>query len=190
MHRPRTDPQTDPRLDQRSDPRFPIGQFTYPKHANLADVIRAIDRIEHTPNAMRRAVQGLSDPQLDTPYRDGGWTVRKVVHHVPDSHMNAYIRTKLALTQTDPVIRPYDQERWAELNDSQETPIEVSLNLLEAVHDRWVRLLRACDDADFQRPLRHPEVGSLTLGLLILQYGWHGDHHVAHITQLRERKGW
>ena len=135
-------------------------------------------------------VKGLSDEQLDTPYRDGGWTVRQLAHHVPDSHMNAYIRTKLALTEDDPVIRPYDEQRWAMLPDSERTPIETSLDLLDAVHARWVTLLRATAPEDFERPLRHPESGPLTIGLLILQYGWHGDHHVAHITRLREREGW
>lgn len=172
------------------DLRYPIGRFVYPERARAVDVERAIDRIEQLPGAMRGAVAGLSSPQLDTPYRDGGWTVRQVVHHVPDSHLNAYIRTKLALTEDDPEIRPYDEQRWAMLVDTVRTPAETSLALLDALHGRWVTLLRATQPDEFQRPLRHPEIGALTLGLLILQYGWHGDHHVAHITRLREREGW
>jgi hypothetical protein len=173
-----------------TDLRYPIGRFVYPDRAPAEDVRRAIDRIEQLPGAMRAAVHRLTDAQLDTPYRPGGWTVRQVVHHVPDSHMNAYIRTKLALTEEDPVIRPYDEQRWAMLADTARTPIESSLTLLDVLHARWVTLLRATDAGELERPLRHPESGSLTLGLLVLQYGWHGDHHVAHVTRLREREGW
>ena len=173
-----------------TDLRYPIGRFVYPGNAPAAQVQHAIDRIERLPRAMRTATSGLSDAQLGTAYRPGGWSVRQVVHHVPDSHMNAYIRTKLALTEDDPVIRTYDEQRWAMLPDSERTPIGTSLDLLDAVHARWVTLLRATAPEDYERPLRHPESGPLTLGLLILQYGWHGDHHVAHITRLREREGW
>ena len=173
-----------------TDLRYPLGRFVYPDHAPPADVERAIGRIELLPGEMRRAVDGLSDAQLDTPYRPGGWTVRQLVHHVPDSHLNAYVRTKLALTEDDPVIRPYDEQRWAMLADTAHTPIETSLALLEALHARWTTLLRVSAPDELQRPLRHPESGSLTLGLLIMQYGWHGDHHVAHITRLRDREGW
>ena len=172
------------------DLRYPIGGFEYPDSAAFSDVERAIETIEHCPAALRAAVDDLSAEQLDTPYRPGGWTVRQVIHHVVDSHLNAYVRTKLALTENDPVIRPYDQERWAELPDSSETPVEVSLTMLESLHRRWVVLLRACTPADFDRPFRHPEIGSLLLGPLILQYAWHGDHHVAHITALRQREEW
>jgi hypothetical protein len=172
------------------DLRYPIGKFTYPARASMDDVQRAIERIAALPHEMRSAVAGLTTTQLDTPYRPEGWTVRQVVHHVPDSHMNAYVRTKLALTESDPTIRPYDERLWAKLPDTVDTPIEVSLSLLDALHDRWTRLLRSCGADAFDRPLRHPEVGPLTLGLLIMQYGWHGDHHVAHITRLREREGW
>lgn len=173
-----------------ADLRYPIGRFTYPERAPHADVARAIARIERAPGALRRAVEDLTPAQLDTPYRPGGWTVRQVVHHVPDSHLNAYVRTKLALTEDDPVIKPYDEQRWAALPDTASTAVETSLALLESLHTRWTTLLRACAPHDFERTLRHPEVGALTLGLLILQYGWHGDHHVAHITSLREREGW
>jgi hypothetical protein len=173
-----------------NDLRYPIGRFVYPERAPYPDVERAVARIERLPAAMKSAVDGLSTAQLDTPYRPGGWTVRQVVHHVPDSHLNAYTRAKLALTEDDPVIRPYDEQRWATLPDTSATPVETSLLLLEALHRRWTILLRACRPSDFERPLRHPEIGSLTLGQLMLQYGWHGDHHVAHITSLRERQGW
>lgn len=173
-----------------SDLRYPIGRWVYPEHAPTDEVERAIARISALPRAMRRATDGLTSDQLETPYRPGGWTVRQVVHHVPDSHLNAYVRTKLALTEDDPVIRPYDEQRWAMLADTARTPIDTSLALLDALHERWVTLLRQCGSAEFERPLRHPESGSLTLGLLIMQYGWHGDHHVAHITRLREREGW
>jgi hypothetical protein len=173
-----------------TDLRYPIGRFAYPEHATADAIAAAIARIAAAPNALRTAVERLSPEQLDTPYRPGGWTVRQVIHHLPDSHVNAYVRTKLALTEDDPVIRPYDERLWATLPDTVSTPIETSLMLLENLHRRWVALLRACDDISFGRPLRHPEIGSLTLGQLIIQYGWHGDHHVAHITTLREREGW
>lgn len=173
-----------------TDLRYPIGRFAYPEHATADAVAAAISRIAAAPNALRTAVERLSPEQLDTPYRPGGWTVRQVVHHLPDSHVNAYVRTKLALTEDDPVIRPYDEQLWATLPDTMSTPIETSLMLLESLHRRWVILLRACDERSFGRPLRHPEIGSLTLGQFIIQYGWHGDHHVAHITTLCDRSGW
>ncbi|HSJ64574.1 MAG TPA: putative metal-dependent hydrolase [Gemmatimonadaceae bacterium] len=173
-----------------ADLRYPIGRFTYPERATYADIELTIERIARLPGLMRNAVAGLTPPQFDTPYRPGGWTVRQVVHHVPDSHVNAYVRTKLALTEDDPVIRPYDEQRWAALPDTAATPVEASLTLLEVLHQRWIILLRACLPDDFERPLRHPEIGSLQLGPFLLQYGWHGEHHVAHIAGLREREGW
>jgi hypothetical protein len=139
---------------------------------------------------MRAAVQGLSPQQLDTRYRPQGWTVRQVVHHVPDSHMNAYIRFKLALTETEPTIKPYEQQLWAELADSRETPVETSLILLECLHQRWVLLLKRIADAGWQRTFRHPELGIVRLDTNLALYAWHGRHHVAHITGLRERMGW
>ena len=173
-----------------TDLRYPIGRFEYPDRVQHDEIVRAVSRIEQLPVEMRRAIDGLTPEQLDTPYRPGGWTVRQVAHHVPDSHLNAYVRTKLALTEEDPVIRPYDEQRWAELADTAEAPVGTSIVLLEALHERWTILLRSCTSADFERPLRHPEIGALSLGALIVQYGWHGDHHVAHITRLREREGW
>jgi uncharacterized damage-inducible protein DinB len=139
---------------------------------------------------MRAAVAGLSDEQLDTPYRDGGWTVRQLVHHVPDSHLNAYTRFRLALTEPEPTIKPYDQAAWAELGDSRTAPIAMSLLLLEALHQRWVALLESLAAGDFERRFRHPEIGLVTLGEVLGMYAWHGPHHVAHITALRHRNGW
>jgi hypothetical protein len=137
---------------------------------------------------MRAAVASLSPEQLDTPYRPGGWTVRTVVHHVPDSHINSYVRFKLALTEDEPVIKPYDEAAWAKLVDSG--PIEPSLTLLESLHERWVQLLKTLSDADFARQFRHPELGAVRLDQNLALYAWHGKHHVAHITSLRERMGW
>lgn len=173
-----------------ADLRYPIGKFAYPARAEAGEIEQAIGRIAGAPAALRRALHGLSPAQLDTPYRPGGWTVRQVAHHVPDSHVNAYVRMKLALTEDNPLIRPYDEQEWARLPDTAVTPVDTSLALLDALHARWTELLRSCDPAAFDRPLRHPEIGQLTLGLLVLQYGWHGDHHIAHITALREREGW
>ncbi len=149
-----------------------------------------IDQIAAAPVRMREAIARLSPAQLDTPYREGGWTVRQVVHHVPDSHLNSYIRFKLALTEDVPTIKPYDEARWAELSDTHSTPIKTSLAMLDALHDRWVRLLRSMSETDFQRQLRHPELGTMTLDTLLALYSWHGRHHVAHITSLRQRRGW
>lgn len=173
-----------------SDPRYPIGKFHYegPPSAEVREQL--IGDIERTPAALRSAVQGLSVPQLDTAYRDGGWTVRQVVHHVPDSHLNAYVRFKLALTEDEPTIKPYAEDRWAELADTKTTPIEVSLTLLECVHDRWVRLLRAFTPTDWKRQFRHPELGVVSLEKSLALYSWHGRHHVAHVTELRKRMNW
>lgn len=139
---------------------------------------------------MRAAVDGLTDVQLETPYRDGGWTVRQVVHHVADSHMHAYIRVKFALTEESPTIRPYDEAAWAELPDVMVVPPEVSLSLIDGIHARWVACLRGLQDAQFARPFVHPELGAQRLDLSLLRYDWHGRHHVAQITGLRARMGW
>ena len=151
---------------------------------------RAIDAIAAAPAKLRAAVAGLTDVQLDTPYRPDGWTVRQVVHHVPDSHMNAYVRFKLALTEDEPTIKPYDEARWAELADTRDTPVESSLALLDRLHDRWVRLLRSMSADDFARRLRHPEMGVQRLDQVLALYDWHGRHHVGHVASLRERMGW
>lgn len=173
-----------------ADPRFPIGKWEKKTALDPATRRRFIDEIASTPAAMRRAVAGLSEAQLDTPYRDGGWTVRQVVHHLPDSHLNSYIRFKLALTEDTPQIKTYDEQKWAETAEVQKTPIEVSLTLLDALHTRWVTLLRSVSDADFARRIKHPDLGEMTLDTLLSLYAWHGRHHVAHITALRQRNAW
>jgi uncharacterized damage-inducible protein DinB len=174
-----------------NDPRYPVGKFDRKDRLTSAERAPLIQQIADAPARMRDAVRSLDEKQLDTPYRDGGWTVRQVVHHVPDSHLNAYIRYKFALTEDAPTIKPYDEAEWAKLPDSRDTPIETSLRLLESLHDRWLRLIRATDEKDFQRTMIHPEhPGPLTLDSLIGLYAWHGRHHVAHITSLRERMGW
>ncbi len=172
------------------DPRFPIGKFEAPKSFTKADRTASIGTIGDAPAAMRAAVKGLTDQQLDTPYRDGGWTVRQVVHHVPDSHMNAYVRFKLGLTEDIPTIKPYEENSWAQLPDSRTAPIGISLDILESVHARWVLVLRAVRDADFARKINHPESGVQTLDRVLALYAWHGRHHIAHVTSLRERRGW
>jgi DinB family protein len=172
--------------------RYPTGRFHRPR-GPLTDSQRRemIDVISRTPNDLRSAVRGLSDSQLDTPYRPGGWTVRQVVHHVPDSHMNAFIRFKLALTEDTPMIKPYDEAEWAKLTDVRDTPIETSLTLLASLHDRWVRLLRGMAPADFGRQINHPEWDApLPLDAVLALYAWHGPHHVAHITSLKQRQSW
>lgn len=173
-----------------NDPRYPIGPWD--KRAKFSPTERTehIGVIAGTPAALQAAVAGLSEEQLDTPYRDGGWTLRQVAHHVPDSHANAYIRVKLALTEDNPTIKPYDEAAWAELADSRETPVETSLRMLETIHERLTIVLRSLDDAQCARTLVHPDNGPMTIDMLIGMYSWHGRHHVAHVTSTRERMGW
>ncbi|HEX6535506.1 MAG TPA: putative metal-dependent hydrolase [Gemmatimonadaceae bacterium] len=174
-----------------ADLRYPVGKFSPVANVDAAQRERWIGEIAAAPAALRAAVAGLSPAQLDTPYRPDGWTVRQVVHHVPDSHPNGYVRVKLALTEDEPFVKPYQESRWAELPDSSETPVETSLALLDALHARWVTLLRAMTPDDFRRGYRHPEYGRVVpLTEVIGLYAWHGRHHVAHITALRERNGW
>ena len=173
-----------------SDPRYPIGKFQFEGPLSEDQRNSLIASIEQTAAAIRAALQGLSSEQLDTPYREGGWTVRQVAHHVPDSHMNAYVRFKLALTEHEPTIKPYAEDRWARLADTQSTPVEVSLALLESLHARWVRLLRSLRAEDWKRTFRHPELGLVSLEKNLALYAWHGRHHIAHITELRKRQGW
>jgi uncharacterized damage-inducible protein DinB len=163
------------------DPRFPIGRFEFPRSVSAEQREEFLSRLASTPALLRAAVAGLSDAQLDTPYREGGWTIRQVVHHLPDSHMNSYIRFKLALTEDEPTIKPYDEAAWANLRDSAETPIGISLNLLESLHARWVTLLRALPEEEWYRTMRHPVNGLLRLDQVLALYAWHGDHHIAHI---------
>ena len=172
------------------DLRYPVGKYVKYKQLTPEQRADVIGQIAATPKKLRDAVAGLSHQQLDTPYRPGGWTVRQVVHHLPDSHMNSYVRLKLALTENDPTIKPYEEQLWAELADSRDTPVEVSLTLLDALHQRWEILLRSMRPEDFSRTLRHPALGPMPIDNLINIYAWHGRHHVAHITALREREGW
>jgi len=179
-----------PEEEIKMDLRYPVGKYAPPQEVNPGMRKQAIDTIAQTPAKMRAAVKGLNDTQLDTPYREGGWTVRQVAHHVPDSHMNAYVRFKLALTEDEPTIKPYEEGRWAELADGKSAPIEVSLALLDSLHERWVRLLRSIKTEEFSRTFRHPEHGVRTLDWMLFLYEWHGKHHTAHITELRKQKGW
>lgn len=172
------------------DLRFPIGRFQPETNLTPARRSALLRIVAETPEKLREAVRGLSPEQIDTPYRPGGWTVRQVVHHLPDSHLNSYVRFKLALTEDRPVIKPYEEDRWAELADSFNTPVEVSLTLLESLHVRWVNLLRALPEADWERTFLHPQNGEMPLTQVLALYAWHGAHHVAHITSLRERMGW
>jgi len=173
-----------------SDLRYPIGKFQPPE--KISDEMRKelIQQISEAPARLRDAVKGLSEDQLEVQYRPGGWTVRQVVHHLPDSHLNAYVRFKLAITETVPLIRPYDEGSWAEVHDARLAPIEMSLMMLESLHQRWVFCLHSMEGRDFSRKFRHPERGLMDIGKLVALYAWHGRHHVAHITSLRERMGW
>ena len=173
-----------------SDPRYPIGKFTFDGPPDEQQRQKQIKDIEQTPAALRAAVQGLSPQQIATPYRDGGWTVRQVVHHVPESHMNAYIRFKLALTEEQPTVKTYNEKLWAELEDSRLAAPEISLRLLDSLHERWTLVLRSLKPEDFTRTLTHPEFGLMSLDAVLQLYEWHGRHHIAHITSLRQRMGW
>jgi hypothetical protein len=173
------------------DPRYPIGKFQWSgADATAAERAERIAQIAACPGDLRAAVQDLDEAQLDTPYRDGGWTVRQLVHHVPESHMNAYVRFKLGLTEDTPTIKPYEENSWAQLPDSRTAPISISLDLLQHLHARWVLVLRAMRDADFGRRINHPESGVQTLDRVLALYAWHGRHHIAHVTSLREKRGW
>ena len=174
----------------RMDLSYPIGKFDFKQTVDTAAIPALIDDIAALPLQLRSVTGGLGVDQLDTPYRTGGWTVRQTVHHVADSHMNSYIRLRLALTETEPLIRPYEQQLWAELTDARTAPIEISLQLLEGLHARWSMLLRSMPADDFSRTFRHPEVGLVRLDTNLALYAWHGKHHAAHITGLRERMGW
>src|SRR5579871_3862943 len=172
------------------DLRFPIGKFSAPAEVSTADRKQFIEQLKAAPARIRAAVAGLDNRQLDTPYRPGGWTVRQVVHHLPDSHMNSYIRFRWALTEDAPVIKSYHEDRWAELFDARSGSIAASLELLEALHARWVVLLESLGEADWKRSYVHPENGPRNLEQTLVLYAWHGRHHEAHITALRARMGW
>jgi uncharacterized damage-inducible protein DinB len=172
------------------DLRYPIGKFEWEGGLTEEKRRQYIDDIAEAPGKLRAAVAGLSEPQLDTPYRDGGWTVRQVVHHLADSHLNAFVRFKLALTEDRPTVKTYNEQLWAETPDARNAPAELSLALVESLHRRWTVLVRSLAPADFARSLRHPELGEVTLEKYLAMYAWHGRHHVAHITGLRERMAW
>ena len=173
------------------DPRYPIGKFAPPPAYDAALVPEQLAVIAALPATMRAAVSGLHDAQLDTPYREGGWTVRQVVHHVADSHMHAYMRTKHSLMEEVPTIKAYEEADWARLPDSRTLPVEPSLQILEGVHTRWGTILASLNAEDWEREYMHPEYKSLwPLWKVVALYTWHGRHHVAHITELRRREGW
>jgi uncharacterized damage-inducible protein DinB len=173
-----------------TDPRYPIGTLCRKSELSPAARAAAIATIAALPFQLMDAVRGLSHEQLDEPYRDGGWSLRQVVHHLADSHLNAYVRTKLLLTEDAPTVKVWDEESWAQLADGKAAAIGGSLQLVAAVHERWTLCLRACAAADFARSLQHPQAGTMTLDDLLSIYDWHGRHHVAHITSLRARRGW
>jgi uncharacterized damage-inducible protein DinB len=172
-----------------SDPRYPIGKFVKPEVITADDRSGAIATLAELPEMLRNAVDGLDTAQLGTPYREGGWTVRQLVHHMADSHMNAFIRLRLALTEDWPTITPYDEDAWARLRDAA-APVEWSLELVESLHARWVMLLQSLSEEQWQRGFRHPEKGPMTLDVATLLYAWHSTHHVAHITHLRMKEDW
>jgi hypothetical protein len=172
------------------DLRYPIGKFVPPLETAERQRDAWISEIEILPASLRKSVATLDDEQLDTPYREGGWTIRQLVHHLPDSHMNSYVRFRLALTEDSPTIKPYREDAWANLSDAKSAPVELSLNLLDALHSRWVILLRSMGEDQFTRVFDHPEVGQMSLACALASYAWHGRHHLAHVEGLRSRRGW
>ncbi len=173
-----------------SDPRYPVGKFKRPDNYTDASRTAAIDTIAALPANLRTALAGLSDAQLDTPYREGGWTVRQVTHHLADSHVNAYIRMKFARTEDKPTVKPYDEAVWAELPDAKGGDAAWSISILDGLHARWATLLRSFTPADFERRWIHPEYGERNLDWMVEMYAWHCRHHTAHVTELRKSKGW
>ena len=171
------------------DMRYPIGEFQFDGEITNGVIKDWINEIKDLPRILREVVKDLDNEQLDTPYRLGGWTVRQVIHHLADSHMNAYVRFKLALTEDVPVIKPYDEVEWAELSDYK-LPIDSSLSLLEALHKRWANLLGSLSPSDLEKTFIHPDTGEVSVGENIGLYAWHGRHHLAHITSLCIRQGW
>lgn len=177
-------------LGTMTDLRYPVGEFVPPTSFSAADRAAAFKTLAELPARMRLACAGLDDRQLDTPYRAQGWTVRQVVHHTVDSHINAYLRTKFALSDDNTTIKPYPEAIWAEMADARTAPVSLSLTLLDALHERWLVLLRSLEPGQFARTIVHPERGSMTLDDVLAMYEWHSRHHTAHITSLREREGW
>ncbi|MBK7229588.1 MAG: bacillithiol transferase BstA [Ignavibacteriales bacterium] len=174
----------------QKDPRYPIGKFDYNITVTKEMRKEFINTIETLPAQLRKEIENLSQQQQDTPYRDGGWTIRQVVHHLPDSHLNSYVRFKLALTENNPAIKTYEEHLWAELQDTFKTPIDVSLNLLESLHTRWAILLNSLTAEQFERTFQHPEWGKVNLSTSLAMYAWHCKHHLAHITELKKKMGW
>ncbi len=171
--------------------KYPIGKFARPKEISNADLNEYISTIENFPDNLRREVAHLTDEQLDTPYREGGWTIRQVVNHCADSHMNSLCRFKLALTEDKPTIKPYYEERWAELNDTKSIPVEPALKMLEGIHTRWAFLMKSILAEDWKKSFVHPESGrEFPLDVTAALYAWHSKHHLAHITTLKKSKGW
>ena len=171
--------------------RYPVGKFTFPEQINADEIAAMFKTIEKLPAKLRNAVSNMSEDQLNTPYRDGGWTVRQVVHHLFDSHSNSYTRMKLAMTEDNPVIKPYFEARWAELEDGKNAPVELGLELVELLHKRWLIFLRSLTEKDLQRVFFHPDnKRSQTIAQTIALYAWHSRHHLAHITELKKRMGW
>jgi uncharacterized damage-inducible protein DinB len=173
-----------------SDPRYPIGKFSVSGPLTEEQRQQCLTDIDQAPDRLRTSLHGLSNQQLNTPYRDGGWTLRQVAHHIADSHMNSYIRFKLALTEDEPTVKTYMENLWAELPEAKHAPIDVSLALLDSLHQRWMLMLREFTEAEWKRTFRHPEMGPMTLEKTLALYAWHGRHHVAHITSLRKQMGW
>ncbi len=173
-----------------ADQRFPIGKFQPPAEYNTAARNGFIQQLDEMPSQLRAAVKGLSNEQLNEPYREGGWSLRQVVHHLADSHLNAYTRFKLAITEDEPVIKTYNEKAWAGLEDSLKADVEVSLVLIKSLHQRWVMFLKSLDDQQFLRSYIHPESGKGSVDRILALYAWHGKHHIAHITSLREQQGW
>jgi DinB superfamily len=173
-----------------ADLRYPVGPFVAPTSFSAADRAAALTTLAELPARLRLACAGLTEAQLDTPYRAGGWTVRQVVHHTADSHLHAYARLKFAVSEDNPTIKPYPEAIWAEMADAKAAPVALSLDLLEALHGRLVWLLRSLADADFARTLFHPERGAMSIDDYLALYDWHSRHHTAHVTALRAREGW
>jgi uncharacterized damage-inducible protein DinB len=170
--------------------RYPIGRFRFTADVGAAAIDNWINSIESLPSELAKAVKDLTDAQLDTPYRPGGWTVRQLVHHVADSHINSYVRFRWALTEESPAIKVYDEKAWAQLSDAASAPVEISLQLLTALHARWVLLLRSLSIEDWSRTFQHPQTGEFPLLRALGLYAWHSRHHLAHVTNLRSRQGW
>ena len=172
------------------DLRYPIGKWVRQPSIDAATAAALIEQIASAPGELAAAVKGLNDQQLDTPYREGGWTPRQIVHHICDSHLNAYTRFKLGVTEDNPTIKPYDEKLWSETVDAKTAPVDVSLPIIDGVHRRWVQFLRSLDGKALARTIQHPERGPMALTDLLQLYAWHGRHHTAHITGLRQRQGW